>query len=51
MFQEQPQEAEKVKDEFEDIQVALANVLKKQGIWKDLLLQISSSLEGSAYVT
>ena len=40
------QEAEEVTESFEDVQNALNQVLKQQGIWRDFLQQISESLEG-----
>ena len=33
-------------ESFEDVQNALNQVLKQQGIWRDFLQQISDSLEG-----
>ena len=33
-------------ESFEDVQNALNQVLKQQGIWRDFLQQISESLEG-----
>lgn len=43
--------SEEVSESFGDVQNALHQVLKQQGIWRDLLQQISDSLEGSASQT
>ena len=37
---------EEVNDAFEDVDTALEEVLKQQGVWRDLLQQLSDSLEG-----
>ena len=37
----------KSKDEFVDIRQALESIVRSQGVWRDLLEQISSSIEGA----
>jgi len=43
-----PKGPEEVNDAFEDVDTALEEVLKQQGVWRDLLQQLSDSLEGTA---
>ena len=35
------------KDPYDDIKEALGRLRKKQGLWKDLMKQISTSIEGN----
>ena len=37
------------KDPYDDIKEALSRLRKKQGLWKDLMKQISTSIEGNTY--
>ena len=37
----------KSKDEYVDVREALDSVVRSQGVWRDLLHQISSSIEGT----
>ena len=37
----------KSKDEFVDLREALQSIVRNQGVWRDLLEQISTSIEGT----
>jgi len=45
--QKTPLSVKKSKDEYVDVREALDSIVRSQGVWRDLLHQISSSIEGT----